>query len=352
MKRRHCGGGSGADSDSDSDTEYVPFRAKGMLTARGGAGTAERRRLSRLRRVSSSSDSEQEDRDDAARLIRFKALQNAQRPMPDSDSEGAQPAANHGQRPVLRPGPSHDAAECNWPQDKPICCGLMCSAKWSSEAVAALRKCGGPSVQGDVRRAWHLTRYTSGPPGKRGAEYLLDTPILFQGEYVPLARFDKRHGVRTCAKFYRFATGASNSFVSGLSEVRVPRLAAPRLGEGAAKDVHAGAWVGDLGDQYQQQPDSDLQLLPFPTKGDVFKLYEVDCKRQGVLCCVESYFNASWRARAPHVKIRKHLKFAKCSTTSMNATMPENSHLAQKFDSRRQAELVVCAIHDIVDTQA
>jgi hypothetical protein len=230
--------------------------------------------------------------------------------------------------------------------DGGCCSGMLCSAKYTAGEVSVLRAKGGPANSAYERKAWVQPRLqqTIKGNGKRGGKFFLDRPDLLRtpGYLSPASFTHERHGNQVCSRFFTWATGTSNQFIASVWDEPRPRVSNRRAED--TKETRVLNWLTDLGRMYQQQPDSDIVILPFVDRATVHKvrrdrrnhtqrgapsqkqppppspaapqLYASDCKDRGTKCCSATYFNKVWRQNPSSflLKLRRHLRFAKCST--------------------------------------
>ena len=77
------------------------------------------------------------------------------------------------------------------------------------------------------------------------------------------------------------------------------------------------AWLVNLAKLYQLQPDDEIVLLPFANRHSVFQMFDLDLLNDDTTeqSCSPSYFKFVWRdsTLTCHIRLRKHLRFTKCS---------------------------------------
>jgi len=200
-----------------------------------------------------------------------------------------------------------------------ICCKkLKCTAKFTPEDVLVLRKAllSRPSHSVDCR-AFVSRRYTPRPEQKaRGSgQYFCDSPEVCRFDVyakdkkpLPLQPVDT---VKVCAAFFCWAYCVSRDMTRNDLQNRIETRRRRRL-SGSPKEWEIESWVLELSRYYQIQPDSALVLLPFANKQSVYEMYTLEKAKNTPVHC--SYFFKIWRTsqKVKHIRLRKHLRFAKC----------------------------------------
>jgi hypothetical protein len=89
-----------------------------------------------------------------------------------------------------------------------------------------------------------------------------------------------------------------------------------------------------------EQPQVAYQI-PHPKKNDVFMEYEEDCRNfpELYLPCDESLFLKVWREHFPNIKLRKYLRFAKCSICTTNRELRTDPKASAECKAKCKAEM-------------
>lgn len=231
-------------------------------------------------------------------------------------------------------------SQCEWPNDD-RCCKQGCCTKWEPAHIQLFRERGAPWVEtrnseeddehsgeGDEvslahnrrvnRKTWASSRMVvkEGKEGSERYDYYLDAPnVCSLQDYRSPLDLQLRNGVKVCRKFFTWAGGLSNKFVSEVHVLPKSRDSGPRRVR--SKEAIIVSWLLDLKASYEQSPDSDLTFLPFVNRRTVLGLLEDEVER----CrprpgkSMYSYFCKVWRGNETtnKLKLRKHLRFAKCN---------------------------------------
>ena len=111
------------------------------------------------------------------------------------------------------------------------------------------------------RKNWGRARITPAYEEKRNAVYRLDkAQLLDRPLYAPPVSVRESALEIVCAGFFRHATGMSSNFLKDLDKDVTIRK---EVSTEAPLSAHITLWLKELGQQYQQSPDSNLIFLPF-----------------------------------------------------------------------------------------
>ena len=200
-----------------------------------------------------------------------------------------------------------------------VCCkSRSCMSKYSPNDVLVLRHSLLSRPRNTVdRRVFISSRYNprSTVQSRGSGAYHCDSP-----DYCRLASvasletplpLHPRSQNEVCASFFHWAYAVSND---SSRKCLASRLEYPKRFKGseAPKQWVVEKWLLDVSQYYQQQPDSDIILLPFANRASVYELFTIE---EDTTVC-QKYFLRIWRTsqKTQHIRLRKHLRFTKCDT--------------------------------------
>lgn len=169
--------------------------------------------------------------------------------------------ARTGPRTKRTPAAEITLGLCAWPEET-TCCKQRCHTKWTTRAVQTLRRtCSAKEVDTTTRLAFVTQRHKHEKFGDKNRVYWLDNPHFLELN-EPASTPDRANLVKTCMKFFLWATATS----SNLSHGEVHReqngpLARKRI-RPDTKWAHARQWLKEEGEVADQQPDSNHLHFP------------------------------------------------------------------------------------------
>ena len=111
-----------------------------------------------------------------------------------------------------------------------------------------------------------------------------------------------------CHHYMFFWTSHKSSYFSYRPKFDAAMRAAP-------VEIHILAWFNELKRTLEKMPDSGDYMVGAARRKDVYKWYQSDQQEWPnlYLPCSPPYFLKVWRQKVPEVKLRKWLRFTKCS---------------------------------------
>jgi hypothetical protein len=96
------------------------------------------------------------------------------------------------------------------------------------------------------------------------------------------------------------------------------------------------SWFTNLKDCLEKMPDEPVWQVAAPWKKSVFEWYKGDCAEYPqYMKCSRSYFLTLWKDHFPEIKLRKWLRFSKCSTCAefRRVRWARNTSATEKADA-------------------
>ncbi len=223
-----------------------------------------------------------------------------------------------------------DISTCDYTRDTKVakwngrCCkGRHCCTKFTKEQVLAMRRALVDRTKNSTdRRLFVSNRYLPGSlsnkHGSRVGVYFCDSQLACSTEKIasgaetlPLYPIER---VEVCHEFFNWAFCVSNSQTRNHLHTRVHHAKRQKVRD-SPKQWNIEKWMLDMSRLYQVQPDSRFVLLPFANRTSVYEMFELD-QDSPTSTVHKSHFMMIWRTskKLSHIKLRKFLRFAKCST--------------------------------------
>ena len=164
-----------------------------------------------------------------------------------------------------------------------MCCRKRnCASKYTSRDVLVLRSSLIARPRNSVdRRAFLSQRYAPRRHRQtRGSGvYICDSPsycrlatVASLDQSLPLQPLDT---IEVCASFFHWAYCVSNDSTRKSLSTRLEYSKRTKVAD-SPKQWKVEAWLEDISQYYQLQPDSNLILLPFANRTSVYELYTID----------------------------------------------------------------------------
>jgi hypothetical protein len=252
-----------------------------------------------------------------------------------------------------------DAVE--WPYAMPCCKKLRCCEDYEPGQVRVIRQTYLDLPHRGQKRKFLNHRMLQENGGGSKKDLFLESPDNIEpGTPLKFAPATTPGSTRkVCSTYFRWSTSCStNKIAQPLKQTSVfgtDRKPFHREKETASDGVVR--WVTRLGECFQVDPTSDLVLLPFRDREQVFEMYGEDY-RQAMLgsdwdwldsycptkkLCSSKYFKGVWNNESTatkRVKLRKWLKFAKCDTcVGFREQYKEETSPAARTEIKRKERL-------------